>query len=247
MGLGVLTSRRQANLEMALAEQRGRDDCCGKPPSSPQGGVTGARPATGNSSGRPLPRQSELHPRAPQGQIARFTGNTPCGPDSSQNFEQQGHTGNPADMQPSLINLISNPVSPYQPNPLEISDVGRRCKCPNPTAGSLPSPTYQQGYQEGVRRFNQGETYVGDDRSEVPNGQAGTPAGDDYMQGLFDGIKEGGTGETPSPGYDFTYNPQDRSINPAGLVGRRRVLNLSVGHSRGNLRPGVNRRGALGY
>lgn len=125
MGAGILMSRTQANAAMAAARaaSRGGPGCGGCPPSAPNGGVTGSQPATGPSpSGQaPSPRQDALHPKPPAGQIARQTGNNPCGGNgnSSSNIAQQGYTQNPNVLPVVARNLVAQPTDPYQPNPTE--------------------------------------------------------------------------------------------------------------------------------
>lgn len=173
MGAGILMSRQQANFAMAQAVARNSGDCGKCPPSAPNGGVTGSRPASGDMpSGGPSPRQDSSHPRTPQGVLSRATGNNPCGQngDSSQNWYSKGVTGNPNANQPSQQQLRAMRVNPYQQNPLELPDPKMIRQATdgdgNPTQDALSSQgcncggggadmanpdnaQYSQGYQDG--------------------------------------------------------------------------------------------------
>jgi hypothetical protein len=205
MGVGILTSRTQANALMADAVARNAGGC-GKCP--PAGGVTGARPATGDTSDNPSPRQDALHPRVPQGVIARQTGNNPCGgnTNSSQNTEQQGHTGNPNDQNPDLSMLSTQPVSPYQPNPLMNPSGSRRAPatdgmgqptvqaisdtdCPPCAAMEAASP-YSSDNPDYAQGYAAGQTYGPSGYAERgPATAAQLGSSPDYAQGFNEGAQ----------------------------------------------------------
>lgn len=151
--MSILMSRAQANQAMADAIARQSGECGKCPPSSTHGGQTGSRPATGPSpSGGPQPRQVELHPRQPSAQIGQITGNTKCGPNSSQNIANNGQTGNGSRIPPPDDLLTTQPVSPYQSNPLERQD---------PDASGPCADAFGHGYDTAVQDAASGELDLG--------------------------------------------------------------------------------------
>jgi hypothetical protein len=201
MGAGILMSRTQANAAMAAARAH-NSNCSPCPPSPTNGGVTGRAPATGPSprGSSPSLRQDALHPRIPAGQVAQQTGNNPCGGsgNSSSNVNNQGYTSNPNVIPVSQDQLNARPVSPYQPNPLELP-TGQPGGQPatdgngNPTQPALqsqpgggPCPPcngggddYETGYECGQ------QLYYGGDASACPDPRTNSAA---YQQGWNDGI-----------------------------------------------------------
>lgn len=224
---GVTVSRAQANFEMQQA--RMRNSPCPCPPSNPSGGVTGSNPATGS---KPLPlysRQNQLHSRLPQGQVAKLTGDNPCGgnSDSSQNTEQVGQTGNPT-RQPAPRNFMTGPNNPYQQNPLELPSGQRTGPATNgsgqpttqaisdtdcPACGGGDNP-YQRGYGAAQADCDYTTVIEGrnceipDDRSvSYPDDVQNDPiAHESYFQGYVAGVRDFGR-----PRRRSLYNTRPRA------------------------------------
>jgi hypothetical protein len=205
MGAGILMSRDQANAAMAAARARSAasGNCGPCPPSPTNGGVTGRQPASGPSptNGGPSPRQDELHPREPAGQVARDTGNNPCGGNgnSSSNIANQGYTQNPNVIPVAASRLASQPVSPYELNPLESPPVAPGGQ-PATDGGGLPTPASQSGGQpcppcdmnptaEYDRGYDLGQAYGPSGIAErgLPGPEAFPGASPSYVQGFQDG------------------------------------------------------------
>lgn len=239
MGAGILMSRTQANAAMQAAIARNRD-CGGKCPPT-QGGVTGQTPATGpRPTGGPNPRQDELHPRTPAGQIARQTGNNPCGgnQNASSNIRPNGYTSNPNTIPVNPRQLSSQPTTPYEQNPLEL-------------------PTGQPGGQPATDGMGL-PTNASQNSDCPPCDGAINPdskAADDYDQGYQAGMSYGASGmaergpvsqaDIPGSTPAFIQGFNEAAGGLPSRFGRRRQFagnyNVRVGRGRSNVRRGVAR------
>lgn len=239
MASGVLIPSRPANRAQRVAAALADSGCTTCPPSPTNGGVTGSQPATGPSptGQQPSARQRMLRNPTPAGQIARQTGNNPCGgnDNSSSNIANQGYTSNPNVIPVAASRLGAQPVSPYAPNPTSE---------PTSAPGGQPA-TDGNGFPTDASQTGCGPCGGGGASSDYDNGfNAGMQDAAAEAQG-----QEGGHAATAAmnanPPADMgAFNQGYNDAFRPSLIGRRRPLrdyNTRRGIGLINVRRGIRR------